>query len=133
MKPMRVVYLFAVLALLLVPLAANANPPTAAVQPAPVNSTVQQTKTPDAPCALLDDAKARGLMSGMFETKLLIACGRQNELGQVKPDDLAATAPQAPFLGVDVIVNNPALDTTGTTHTQSETALARNETTGTLC
>ena len=133
MKPMRIVYLFAVLALLLVPLAANANPPTAAVQPAPVNSTVQQTKTPDAPCALLDDPTARGLMSGMFETKLLIACGRQNELGQVKSDAGTAGQPGVPYLGADVIVNNPALDPTGTTHTQSETTIARNETTGTLC
>ena len=37
------------------------------------------------------------------------------------------------MLGTDVLVNNPALDTTGTTHTQSETTLARNETTGTVC
>ncbi len=60
MKPIRIVTLFAVLALLLVPLAANANPPATAAQPAPASSTSPQSKTPDAPCALLDDATARG-------------------------------------------------------------------------
>jgi len=132
-KPIRIVTLFAVLALLLVPLAANANPPATAAQPAPASSTSPQSKTPDAPCALLDDATARGLMSGMFETKLLIACGRQNELGQVKSDAASASQPGVPFLGADVLVNNPALDTGGTSHTQSETTIARNETTGTIC
>ena len=76
------------------------------------------------------------MMSGMFETKLLIACGRQNELGQVKSQDAfggEAIQDLAPLLGTDVLVNNPALDTSGTSHTQSETSLTRNETNGTLC
>ena len=34
-------------------------------------------------CSLLDDAGARATMSGMFETKLLLACGRADELGGV--------------------------------------------------
>ncbi|MCA9939668.1 MAG: hypothetical protein KC418_13570, partial [Anaerolineales bacterium] len=34
-------------------------------------------------CSLLDNPAARERMGGMFETKLLLACGRANELGQV--------------------------------------------------
>ena len=111
--------------------AAGAN--VDALQPA---APANEAKPQDAACALLDNTKVRGMMSGMFETKLLIACGRQNELGQVKSQDTfggESIKGLAPLLGVDVLVNNPALDTSGTTHTQSETTLARNETTGTLC
>ena len=75
-------------------------------------------------------------MSGMFETQLLIACGRQNELGQVKSQDTfggEAIKGLAPLLGTDVLVNNPACDAGGSSHTQSETSIVRNETTGTLC
>ena len=133
MKPLRLLYVLAVVALLLVPLAANATQPAAGLQPAPVNSTLTATKSPTAACALLDDPKARGLMSGMFETSLLIACGRAGELGQVKSEDAAAGQPGVPSLGADVLVNNPTLDPGGTSHTQSETSIARNETTGTLC
>ncbi|MFZ1630050.1 MAG: hypothetical protein WAV70_14080, partial [Anaerolineae bacterium] len=133
MKPLRLLYVLAVVALLLVPLAANATQPAAGLLPAPANSTLTATKSPTAACALLDDPKARGLMSGMFETNLLIACGRAGELGQVKSEDAAAGQPGVPSLGADVLVNNPTLDPGGTSHTQSETSIARNETTGTLC
>jgi hypothetical protein len=84
-------------------------------------------------CNLLDDPTARGVMSGMFEVKLLLACGRQNELGQVTaPAPAGPALPEAPTFGVDVLVNNPAGDLSGS-HTQSETSLTRSETTGTLC
>ena len=73
-------------------------------------------------------------MSGMYETSLLIACGRQNELGQVTSKPAAGTLDgQARESGTDVLVNNPAGDAGGSSHTQSETSIVRNETTGTLC
>ena len=80
-------------------------------------------------CALLDDPAVRGMMSAMFERKLLEACGRL--------DELPAAAPQAPFSPLfptltDVIVNDPSGDT-GTTHTQSESSIAVNENNGTIC
>ncbi len=78
-------------------------------------------------CALLDNTKARGLMSGMLETKLLIQCGRSNELGQVK-----SSAVTSPTIGPDVLVNDPSTDS-GPSRTQSETNLVINETTGVLC
>ncbi len=124
-------------------MAAYAAPTPTGFDDAGANGGTIQTAAPakgsegqDASCALLDDATARGKMSGMFETKLLIACGRQNELGQGKSQDAfggEAIPGLAPLLGVDVLVNNPALDTGGTSHTQSETSLTRNDTTGTLC
>ena len=128
MKRPSLFILMMVIALLLAPMIANAAPsPTAAALPA-----VQQqppVKSPDAACALLDDAKARAAMSGMFETKLLLACGRASELGGVTS---SAPANYAPTFGTDVLVNNPALDS-GSSRTQSETSIARNEVTGTIC
>ena len=133
MKSLRLLYVLAVVALLCVPLAATATQPAAGLQPAPAPSTLSTTKTPNAPCSLLDDPTARGLMSGMFETQLLIACGRAGELGQVKSEDASAGQPGVPSLGADVLVNDPTLDPGGASHTQSETSIARNETTGTIC
>ena len=119
-----------VIALLLAPMIANAAPsPTAAALPGTPPAGQQTVKSPDASCALLDDAQARATMSGMFETKLLLACGRANELGGVTSD---APANYAPNFGTDVLVNNPALDS-GSSRTQSETIIARNENTGTIC
>ncbi len=139
----RILYLVIALALLLAPMAAYAAPTPAgfdaagsnvgALQPA---APANEAKPQDAACALLDNVKVRGMMSGMFETKLLIACGRQSELGQVKSQDTfggEAIQGLAPLLGTDVLVNDPTLDTSGTSHTQSETSLTRNETNGTLC
>jgi hypothetical protein len=86
---------------------------------------------PQSDCALLDNPAVRPMMSGMFETTLLRACGRASELGQVK----APLAPgrQAPLLpGTDVQVNNSSGDS-GASQTQSETSMAVNETTGTIC
>ena len=139
----RILYLFIALALLLAPMAAYAAPTPAGFDAAGANvgalqpaAPANEAKPQDAACALLDNAKVRGMMSGMFETKLLIACGRQNELGQVKSQDTfggEAIQGLAPLLGTDVLVNDPTLDTSGTSHTQSETSLTRNETNGTLC
>ena len=79
-------------------------------------------------CRLLDDAQARNLMSGMFETKLLLACGRSGELGQVQNP----ASPDTLLLGPDVLVNDPTTDS-GSSRTQSETSLAINQNNGTIC
>ncbi len=84
---------------------------------------------PPEACALLDDPAKRPLMDGLL-LYLLRACGREHELGTVRQEpavDLSAEA------GTDVPVNDPAVDTTASSHTQSETSLAVNEVTGTIC
>jgi hypothetical protein len=86
---------------------------------------------PQANCSLLDNPAVRPAMSGMFETALLRACGRANELGQVSNSNASSPA-NAPLLGTDVQVNNSTGET-GATQTQSETSIAINQNTGTLC
>ena len=108
------------------------KPPTPGAKLMSALGAAPTTPLPQADCALLDDPAKLSLMSGIFETKLLIACGREEELGRVKSWAPAAL-PSAPFaLGNDVLVNDPA----GETHpsaTQSETSIARNPDTGILC
>jgi hypothetical protein len=80
-------------------------------------------------CSMLDNPIIRQLMSAMFETKLLTACDRKQELGRV------GTTPQSglsSLLDTDVQVNDSSGDS-GSSHTQSETSIALNEDTGTLC
>lgn len=92
----------------------------------------REAAPPPPDCAILDDPVKRGLMSGMLETHLLIACGRENELGMVESRSLALPPSMPQAMGTDVLVNDP----TGETHpsaTQSETSLARNKNTGVLC
>ncbi len=81
-------------------------------------------------CELLDDPSARLLMEGAMETRLLIACNRRHELGAVK-SDMQANEAQRP-LGEDTVVSDSTGET-GPTTTQSETSIAINEDTGTLC
>ncbi len=79
----------------------------------PAQAPTAPEKTGDA-CALLDDPAAREKMSGMFETKLLNACGRTDELGRVAAP--AAPAPFAPLLGPDVQVNDSTGEIRGHRH-----------------
>lgn len=82
-------------------------------------------------CHLLDDPVARRTMSGMLETMLLRACGRSEELGGVQsPVGFSLDRPIG--LGPDVLVNDPTGDS-GVSHTQSETSVAVNPNTGTIC
>ncbi len=89
-------------------------------------------------CDLLDNTNIRGIMSPMFETNLLKECGRQNELGgvpaKVSPVPVVPS-PEGAAISVvpDVLVNNPSLDVGGVSHTQSETTIAINPNTGTIC
>ncbi len=81
-------------------------------------------------CRLLDDPEVRPLMDAMLN-HLLPACGREHELGLVAQSP-AAEANTEETNGLDVLVNDPAGDS-GVSQTQSETSLALNELTGTLC
>jgi subtilisin-like proprotein convertase family protein len=81
-------------------------------------------------CALLDDPKKRALMDSL-ELRLLVLCGRTDELGRVR-SELEAEESHGRVPGTDTLVNNP-IGETGPTQTQSETSIAINETTGTLC
>ncbi len=86
-------------------------------------------------CALLDNPKTAGRMDGLLHY-LAKACGREAEfLGgvwQEAEEPAGAGSPKAPK-APDVAVSDPSQDTSGTAKTQSETSIARNETTGTLC
>lgn len=82
-------------------------------------------------CALLDDPQVRGRMDGLLY-KLLVACGREHELGSV------VQAPAIEVPGIeggtpDVPVNDPSGDEGGSSHLQNETSIAYNEVTGTVC
>ena len=80
-------------------------------------------------CALLDDPKVAKRLDGLLH-KLAALCGRPDLLGGVAQE--ANEGPTGEALGTDVRANNPAGDT-GSSRTQSETSVAVNETTGTLC
>ncbi|HHJ07222.1 MAG TPA: hypothetical protein ENK24_06955, partial [Anaerolineae bacterium] len=85
-----------------------------------------------AECALLDKPAVRGMMSAMFERKLLVKCGRQAELGQVKSPALPPSIVRA--LGTDVLVNDPTGEQPRADRfTQSEASLARNEDSSVIC
>jgi hypothetical protein len=93
---------------------------------------VQGTENqPEAACALLDNPNTRGLMSAMFETKLLITCGRTDELRGRRPASTTLEAPGG-TLQTDVLVNNPLTDV-GLSTTQSQTSIRVNPNTGTIC
>jgi len=100
------------------------------VRPRPERPAGGQPPPPDA-CALLDDPEARGLMSAVLETRLLIECGREKELGGGAARPGVLLGPSAP--GTDVPVNDPTGDAGGSSHTQSETTIRVNLNTGTIC
>ncbi len=81
-------------------------------------------------CAILDDPEKRALMDGLL-FKLLVACGRTEELGQIKQSPAMETGTGTDD-GPDVAINDPSGDTASST-TQSETSMALNEVTGTVC
>ena len=83
-----------------------------------------------AECALLDDPAKRALMDGLL-FKLLLACDREDELGQVRQSPSETVGP-ATENGTDVAVNDSGSDS-GVSTTQSETSMALNEVTGTIC
>ena len=115
--------LVAVGVLLLVPLVVGA------VEGAP---KVAKGEAP-AECAMLDDVELRSRMDGLL-FKLIMLCGRQDLLGQVPPEPAFEPGPGEPEAGgVDIPVNNPSGDVGTNSHTQSETSMALNEVTGTIC
>lgn len=80
-------------------------------------------------CQDLDKPEKRGLMDGLLHY-LLVACGREHELGQV-----ASVGGPVGLTGVttDAAVSDPSGDTPSASHTQSESSISHNPTTGTLC
>ncbi len=121
----KIISLMLMVTMLLAPLTVSAAPP---VQDEPPPDEKVQSS-----CALLDDPVKRTLMSGAFETNLLVSCGRADELGQVRSAALASpTAPDD--LGLDVLINDPTGEQpTASQFTQSETSLARNEDSSVIC
>ena len=107
----------------------GSGPDNAATQAA-----VSDPQNPTQGCALLDDRDARREMSAAFERLLLERCGRLSELKSVPLDRpssrLADGAGEA--VTTNTPVNNPAADTSGS-RTQSETSIAINENTSTIC
>ena len=85
-----------------------------------------------ADCALLDNPKFAGRMDGLLRY-LAIGCGRQAEfIGNVQEEGGPEGLNFSPT-ATDVPVSEPAQDPTGTAKTQSETSIAFNPDTGTLC
>ena len=80
-------------------------------------------------CALLDDPKARPIMDGLLPY-LLRECGRAHELGGVSNESSGADSSEQ-LVGTDVPISDPSGDTGSLT--QSETSMAVNPTTGTIC
>ncbi len=84
-------------------------------------------------CALLDDPRLAGRMDGLL-LYLAKGCGREAEfLGGVASGEGYAGGPAFEPSAPDIAVSNPAQDTSGTAKTQSETSIAFNPVTGTLC
>ena len=104
-----------------------------AAAPALAGEQLENTKqnaqdAPDSPaCALLDDPQARGLLSGGLETKLMVECGRIPEAPRQADGSLTLSPAQT-----DVQVNDSTTDV-GLSTTQSETSIAVNPNTGTIC
>ena len=85
--------------------------------------------------ALLGSPVTRGLMSAMFETKLLIMTGRLagRAGGGIESPAGVPTSPTASIQAeTDVLVSDPAADV-GSSTTQSETTVRVNPDTGTIC
>jgi hypothetical protein len=93
---------------------------------------LKMEKAPADVCAQLDDPAKRPLMDGIL-FYLLRACGRENELGRVANAAGFVRQADGPTAAVDVAVSDPTGEDGTSSHTQSETSLALNETTGTLC
>jgi hypothetical protein len=98
--------------------------------PKPIEAAPAAQDWPD--CSLLDDPERRGMLSVGFELSLLEACGRLPH-SPVLPSELSgSTIPDVvPAGGLDTRVNG--IDPPDITSTQSETTLAVNANTGTIC
>ena len=83
-------------------------------------------------CLLLDAPKAPGIMDGLLYS-LATKCGREDDfLGTVSPDLGGGEARPSEKGSSDVAVSDPSGDS-GASTTQSETSLAYNPVTGTVC
>jgi hypothetical protein len=73
-------------------------------------------------CALLDDPEVMAMISGAGETALMIKCG------EIAPPEIPSMLPEPTELpsapGVEILVNDRALDAGKSNRTQSETSVA---------
>lgn len=104
--------------------------PTAAR--ADIETQVEAQKQLQADCAKLDDAKNLALMDGLLH-HLIKKCNRQDLLGQVRSEGAEEGVPGSSPSATDSSVSDPTGDTPAASHTQSETSMAFNPVTGTLC
>ncbi len=93
-----------------------------------VNAQTELRPAPPEQCALLDDPRRVRYMDGLL-LSLALSCNRPEFLGSVA-EVTGGKVSLGTVGAADVQVNN---DTGGTETTQSETAMAENEVTGTLC
>ena len=99
----------------------------------PAGGPLQIKKASPEACAMLDNAPTRARMDGLLY-KLLLSCGRADELGYVVQSPAIDTSTEGGASGLaDVLVNDPVGDDGTNSHTQSESSLAYSETTGTIC
>ncbi|MFP5284833.1 MAG: sialidase family protein, partial [Thermoanaerobaculia bacterium] len=124
-----------VLALLAVPETASAQGKVRNVEQ-PSRLTVIRPAPPEV-CGLLNNPHTRQLMDGLL-FNLIWSCGRQNELGKLatgsgyEEEEDTFRLLTAAATSTDSRVNNPAGES-GAAVTQSETSLAHNPVTGTVC
>ncbi|MFN7963002.1 MAG: sialidase family protein [Thermoanaerobaculia bacterium] len=90
------------------------------------------TAAPASACALLNDKNAVSRMDGLL-WNLIWSCGRQDMLAKLRVEGIEDDSlPDFNLATTDVKVNNTAPETSGS-RTQSETSIARNDNTGTIC
>ncbi len=100
------------------------SPPAARNAPAAIALDDKRAAPAELGCKLLDDPTTRARLGGALENKLLLRCGRAGRSPQaVRPSPEAPARSElllaAP--GSDILVNDPTLDTGGST--QSETSI----------
>lgn len=99
-------------------------------RPAPNEKTVILPAAPEI-CALLDDPVKRGLMDGLL-FNLAWSCGREAEFTGVG-GTIGGSDELAPVTDVNDVQVNDSSGEIGPSSTQSETSVAENLVTGTLC
>ncbi len=83
-------------------------------------------------CSKLENPKNLALMDGLLH-HLIKKCDRQDLLGTVRSEGAEEGVPGSAPSATDAAVSDPTGDTPAASHTQSETSMAYNPNTGTLC
>ncbi len=120
----------AVMVLSLLLISAGSQIATAESPKVPERNSI--TKATAEMCAKLDEPNVRGKMDGLLY-KLLVACGREHELGTVRQEPSIEPTVTEGGATPDVLVNDPSAEDAGSSRVQNETSIAHNPTTGTIC